>query len=213
MIGPSTAMIILYPFGIPFTSWVLLFRARNKLDDPRVKLQLGFLYEPYARVCWFWELCVMINKLVLVSFVQFFPDSYQMPAALVWLYGYLLLMLILQPYVYKSDDRLDLFEISLLMLLCLCGHVLNTSPTLDPTTNFLLSIVLIGLFVIVFLTFNFMAIRLIVRKSRTLIMKFLAKYRREKRQKKPFVLGRTPSIGGLQGNEPPVAQPAEPAEL
>lgn len=83
--------------------------------------------------------------------------------------------------MYKSDDRLDLFACSLLMLLCLCGHVLNTSPTLDPTTDFLLSLVLILLFIVLFLIFNFMAVRLIVRKSRTFFMKRLAQHRRDKR--------------------------------
>jgi len=83
MIWPSLVMILMYPFGIPFVTFVLLYRARTVLDEPKVRFQLGFLYESYTRVAWFWELVVMANKLFLTSFVGFFPDAMQMPAALI----------------------------------------------------------------------------------------------------------------------------------
>jgi hypothetical protein len=181
MIGPSIAMILLYPFGIPFVTWVLLFRARRVLDATKTQLELGFLYESYATACWYFEMLVMLNKLFLVSFVGFFPDLAQMPVALGWLLGYICTVLLIRPYQYKSDDRLDLFATSLLMLMCLCGHVLNTQPQLDETTDFIMSLVLIGLFVIVFLTFNFMAVRLLVRKARVLLgSRFVRDFRRKK---------------------------------
>jgi len=188
MIGPSVVMILLYPFGIPFITWNLLYRSRKNLDAAKTQLQLGFLYESYSSVCWYFEMLVMLNKLFLVSFVGFFPDAAQMPVALCWLFGYICTVLLIRPYQYKSDDRLDMFAISLLMLLCLCGHVLNTQPQLDPTTDFIMSLVLIALFVIVFLTFNFMAIRLLVRKARVLLgSRFIRNLKR--RQSGAFSLG------------------------
>jgi len=211
MIGPSIGMILLYPFGIPFVTGVLLYRSRAILDLTKTQLELGFLYESYAGVCWYFEMLVMSNKLFLVSFVGFFPDIAQMPVALGWLFGYICTVLLIRPYQYKSDDRLDLFATSLLMLLCLCGHVLNTQPQLDGTTDFIMSLVLIALFVIVFLTFNFMALRLLVRRARVLLgSRFVRDFKRRKKDHQgAFTLGQAqkalqsePETDGVQF-EPP----------
>lgn len=92
--------------------------------------------------------------------------------------GYLNIVLLVRPYVRKSDDRLDLFAMSLLILLCMCGNVLTIERALDSSTDFVLSLLLIGLFVGVFLMFNVMMIRLLVRKARACLTKRFAENRR-----------------------------------
>lgn len=178
MIPPSTVMILVYPFGIPFFTFILLYRSRKRLFATDVRVRLGFLYESYNKYNWYFEMVVMVNKLFLVAFVGFFPDTMQMPAAMLWLLGYLNVVLLVRPYVRKSDDRLDLFAMSLLILLCMCGNVLTVERALDSSTDFVLSLLLIGLFVGIFLMFNVMMIRLLVRKARACLTKRFA----EKRQ-------------------------------
>lgn len=179
MIGPSTVMILIYPFGIPFVTFLLLYRSRKRLDATDVRVRLGFLYESYNKYNWYFEMVVMINKLFLVAFVGFFPDGMQMPAAMIWLLLYLTIVLLVRPYVRKSDDRLDLFAMSLLVLLCMCGNVLTTERSLDPSTDFVLSLLLIGLFIGVFLVFNVMMVKLLVRKARSCVTARFAEKRKK----------------------------------
>lgn len=68
--------------GIPFFTFILLYRSRKRLFATDVRVRLGFLYESYDKYNWYFEMVVMINKLFLVAFVGFFPDRMQMPAAM-----------------------------------------------------------------------------------------------------------------------------------
>lgn len=185
MIAPSAVMMLCYPFGIPFFTFLVLYRNRKQLGVTNVRIRLGFLYEAYNKYNWYFEMVVMINKLFLVAFVGFFPDDWQMPAAMLWLLGYITTVLLVRPYVRKSDDRLDLFAASLLILLCMCGNVLTIERALDPSTDLVLSLLLIGLFIGVVLMFNVMMVRLLVRKARAYIT-----YRFAEKRKKMMTIAR-----------------------
>src|SRR5688572_6877271 len=84
--------------GIPVYYWFLLHRNRNRMQQPGIRVQLGFLYEgeargllgspqevtphdhplallaaAYDRDSWWFELVDMINKLFLTSLLPFLP--------------------------------------------------------------------------------------------------------------------------------------------
>ena len=50
---------------------MVLYKRRNNLSDPRVKLQFGFLYDGYEAEYYYWEFWVMMRK-VMVIFVSVF---------------------------------------------------------------------------------------------------------------------------------------------
>lgn len=69
-------MIIVYPFGIPFTFWRILFRNRRKLGEPDVRAKMGFLYDAYHYEVWWFEMvrtkvtghlsrCILMGSLIV----------------------------------------------------------------------------------------------------------------------------------------------------
>ena len=49
----------------------------------------------------------MLNKLFLSSLVLFFPADMRLPAGMVWSVGFIILLLLLQPYVRATDGKLS----------------------------------------------------------------------------------------------------------
>lgn len=48
----------------------------------------------------------MLNKLVLSIAIAFVPVEYCIRVAMLWMGIYLILCLVLNPYIHKGDDRL-----------------------------------------------------------------------------------------------------------
>jgi len=137
--------IALYPIGIPFFFWVMIYSNRTKLRFPDVRVQLGFLYEAYTAQMWWFELIDMANKLILTSIIAFLPADVQMPIGFGWAVLYLDILLILKPYIRKGDDRLHLFaqlEICMILLAGWIFYSMQTS-TLDTTSDVAMSVILI----------------------------------------------------------------------
>ena len=63
--------LMLYTIGIPLFGFLILYKRRTRLKDPRIKLQFGFLYDGYEEKYYYWELWVMMRK-VLIIFVSVF---------------------------------------------------------------------------------------------------------------------------------------------
>ncbi|OQR84804.1 hypothetical protein THRCLA_10799 [Thraustotheca clavata] len=67
--------IIGITFGIPGFAWYVLRARRTMLDDPRIKLQFGFLYDGYKLEYYYWEIWIMMRK-VLVSVISVFLKNW-----------------------------------------------------------------------------------------------------------------------------------------
>src|SRR5262249_38540827 len=83
----------------------------------------------------------------------------QMPFALVWTTGYLIIILLWPPFVRKVDDRLQLFTVIELFLVQFCANMLvySNTDTLDPTADLTMSVILIAITVGVLVLFIVMA--------------------------------------------------------
>lgn len=94
----------------------------------------------------------MIAKFYMTSLLAFFSNQMQLPAALVFMGLYIILALLLPPYLRKGDDRLHLFAQCLVMLLCLCAYVLSdvdsTAEALDD--RFVVVVVACFIYIVVF---------------------------------------------------------------
>eukprot|EP00949_MAST-11_sp_MAST-11-sp1_P004049 g4049.t1 len=61
------AAVILYTISVPVILFLALFRKRKKLGDPIVMLEVGFLYMPYKRRWYFWEMVSVTRKLLIIN--------------------------------------------------------------------------------------------------------------------------------------------------
>jgi len=115
----------------------------------------------------------MANKLFLTSLVMFFPVRIQMPAALFWITGFVILVLLNYPWIRKGDDRLHLYCQNNIYLVILAGYVLSSIDVSDGygDDDLAMSVVLIILTIALFLLFILMT----VQNSRKLIRLFQAR--------------------------------------
>jgi hypothetical protein len=127
----TTAMILVFPIGIPVIFFVMLYRHRARLSSAGVRNKLGFLYEGYEYDMWWFELLDMLNKLVISSMLVFVDPLWQMPLGMLCCCSYTLVLLLCQPYIRKSDDRLALTAQMFIFLILLAGYVTITRVELD----------------------------------------------------------------------------------
>jgi len=139
---------LIYPIGIPAFFFWMLWRYRDRLDEPGVRGQLGFLYDAYERDYWYFEMIDMGHKLFVTSLLAFFPTALQMSMGLLAVFLYLAIVLLARPYFRKSDDRLFILGQGELVLIMMAANVFyfnKASPALDAFMAFVL--------IAVFLTF------------------------------------------------------------
>jgi len=144
-VGAACLMVILYPIGIPTLFGYIIWKYRYRLDEPGIRIQMGFLYEAYWLDMWWFELSDMINKVFLTAVVGFFPSNVQMPIALCWITSYLGLILLRTPYIRKGDDRLHQFVLVQLYCIIYVAYILvdNGNNPLGESSDLALSIILI----------------------------------------------------------------------
>jgi len=151
--------LLLYPAGIPLTFFALLYVNRHQLTEPKVRLQLGFLYDGYSIDMWWFEMVDMLHKLLLTGVLAFVPVDAAVPMALVFTICYTIIILVKRPYLRKGDDRLHLLGQTELYLLILSAFVLDHYDRLDDTSDALLSALLIVITIGFFFTFIFQLTR------------------------------------------------------
>jgi hypothetical protein len=146
--------IFLYPLGIPLFFYKKLREyvsgktGANRLDQKGVRCQIGFIYDGFDRRVWYFELIDMLHKMVCTSLVPFFPLVAQLPMVMVFMVFFLIIILVLNPYIRKGDDRLHLIAQTELIMIMMAGNVFRQEQP-DALIDLILSIVLIG-FVCVF---------------------------------------------------------------
>jgi len=209
---------ILYPLGIPLFFFYLLYSNRRTFHHPEVILQLGFLFEAYQYDMWWFEMVDMANKLLLTSILPFLPPTWQMQAGMFVCLGFILVMLVKAPYVRKGDDRLHLFAEVEIFLVAFCGWILLDSGAarLEETINWLLSVVLIALTVLLIVIFLLMSVRNIKKMWQRRIRKKnqLAVMEKRKEQLKLVKAARSNSIaGGEDDSGSPVTPNDGPAPV
>jgi hypothetical protein len=172
-LGAMVTMLIIYPIGIPAVFGTTLYLNRKHLMNPGIRMQLGFLYEAYHLEIWWFELVDMLHKLTMTSLLKFVSISYQMPTGMCVVTIYIIIILLGQPYLRKSDDRLHLFVQIELFLVVLAGFILVSTAEagLPENTDVLLSAVMIVMTIGVIVLFAFMAVMNIRKMIRTYLRK------------------------------------------
>ena len=107
-----------YGFGIPFAGFLLLKKEQQKLHTKEVLGTLGFLYSGFRKGTYYWEMIIMVRKM-LVVFIVVFLDNYthfQLYAAMWTLLFFTLLNIFTRPFKFKvlwSLENMSLMTISI----------------------------------------------------------------------------------------------------
>ena len=75
-------VLLVFTCGLPFLVAVQLCRKRNALYEPKVRVELGFLYVRFNYGCEYWELHEMLRKCCLVGLLIFLPEMSRCAAAI-----------------------------------------------------------------------------------------------------------------------------------
>jgi hypothetical protein len=157
--------ILVYPLGIPLFIYKMLkgyryskvktsksedgkketFAYKNRLSEKGIRAQLGFLYDCYNGGKWYFEIVDMGHKLIATSLIAFFPWQVQLPMGMMFLMGYLAILLCMNPYIRKGDDMLHLVAQTELILILMAGNCVESAEVVDATLDWILSIVLIAM--------------------------------------------------------------------
>lgn len=125
----SIPLILIYPIGIPAFFYLLLRTNKHALHEKNIQAQLGFLYSGYTSQCWWFELADTFHKLFVTSVIAFFPKEAQLPIGMSAVTLYLIFILVLSPYLRRSDDILATIVQCELLLILMVGYVFSSLPS------------------------------------------------------------------------------------
>ena len=74
--------LFLYVLGVPAAAFFLLFKNREKLDSPRTRERLGFLYSNYEPEYFYWELMVVMRLVAFAGISVMFAGDAHLQAGL-----------------------------------------------------------------------------------------------------------------------------------
>ena len=119
--------ILLYVFGLPASGLGILYRFRNKLDEPRTRTRFGLLYDGFSRANYLYEGWVALRKLLII-FIGNFTDKLQVQLA-IGAVGMLLGHTIYrQPYQTRSLVHLDELLLSCVFFTYWVGGIFTVFP-------------------------------------------------------------------------------------
>ena len=92
--------LMLYALGMPLGIFIIMWRARHRLDTNKYRFRLGLLFSGYRSNRWWWELVVSTRKVMIISLASFgFNEDVQVHLVL----GLMLILLICH-YTFQPFD-------------------------------------------------------------------------------------------------------------
>jgi len=160
----TICMVFVYPIGIPLLFYLLI----RFLRQGESMSSIGFLYEAYEKDTWYFELVDMFVKLILTSLLAFFPTGAQLQMGMAVIGCYINIILVFRPYIRTLDDQLHLVALNEIMLLLLCGIILQFVGGFEQNTGVdaVLSVLLITIILGTMLIFVYNALRFAVKLIR-----------------------------------------------
>lgn len=134
---------IMFPVAIPLFFAIILFYNRRRLHYPETLIKLGFLYAAYFDDVWWFEIVDVLHKLSLTSLLIFVPLDYKIATGLGIVLCYLILFLVVRPYIRKGDDRLHGIVLTEILLILLAGYVFRESGRIDHKMDIVLGVLFI----------------------------------------------------------------------
>jgi hypothetical protein len=153
--------LIFYVIGLPLFCFLILWRNRRDLDNPRLKFKYGILYSGYRYQSYYWECIVAVRKAVLFFITIILATVGAEPHALIGILvtlAFTLQHVQKRPYhkVTKARDTLDTAETYALVLVLLtlwCGLFFFQEISQSGYLLYLLSVGALGINVLLLLVF------------------------------------------------------------
>jgi len=119
--------VAVYPLGLPYLYFVVMYRNRHRFHLEQVNAQFGFLYNQYEPQCWHYELIEMARKLLLTGVITFFmPETISQIAFAMLISGIFLCVHIhMKAFLDEDDDFLQLVSLTAATLTLFCGILLR----------------------------------------------------------------------------------------
>ncbi|EAS02542.2 transmembrane protein, putative (macronuclear) [Tetrahymena thermophila SB210] len=116
-------MLLIWMIILPGILFILLRRNRQNLDSIEVKLKYGFLYKEYQTHAFYWEFIKMAEKLAIILALNFYSQSINTKAILVFVVitSYGLLAMIIHPYLESDVNEIDVNSTHICALTVLLG--------------------------------------------------------------------------------------------
>ena len=128
---------VVYVGGIPILFGWLLWRYRNWVEDPKIKCWLGNLYYCYKRKYFWFEMVILVRRLVLAILISTLPsDNILLPALIVMtLFVALLLQVWINPFTAPIDNHFETLSISILAITFNVQYLLTINHEISGTTE------------------------------------------------------------------------------
>ena len=126
-VAVASLCILVYVVGIPAMSVYLLYKRKDRLNDPKTVNLFGSLYLAYERPYWYWEAVEMLKKMVLAGglvIVAAGSSAQVLIGVLISLF-YLIVVVRLEPFDDVVDDRLQMATSLQILLNLQMGLVLK----------------------------------------------------------------------------------------
>jgi len=137
--------LICYTFGIPLIGYLALHGVRHQLSNLHVQLKYGFLYFGYRPKYYYWEIWVMVRKILLVFitvFVKAVGPLTEATSSMILVCFTLILHLHVMPY--DTDDLNSLESVSLYasLITLLCGIYFYSNELDEGSVEFFVGLII-----------------------------------------------------------------------
>ena len=139
MLPVAILSVAIYPLGIPALFAFQLWRHRKELDNDAVVARYGFLYEPYRREAFLWDIWEMLRKLLLTGvIVLIFPGkSFQVVFIALCNICFLTFILVEKPHVPGPGRTLAFLSSFAITFTMMMGLVLKAFGDAQAYSGFL----------------------------------------------------------------------------
>ena len=168
-------MTIFYVFGIPFVAQILMREHAHELDAPHIRARYQFLYGGYMKDRYYWEIVIIVRKLLMIAIIVFLANSVniQALAAVLLIVVFSILHLIYQPFEVALMDNMEMLSLGTSFVTFFCGLFLYVTDglTTDDRTVLSLAIVFSNVFFFALCLFKLITI---IRDQRAMTEKLSA---------------------------------------
>ncbi|KAL4476097.1 hypothetical protein ABPG74_009830 [Tetrahymena malaccensis] len=137
--------LLIWGFIIPFFILFKLNKNKDKLDNAKIRLIYGFLYQDYKTRNFYWEFIKSYMKIVIVCIYNFYGDPYtnKLVIALIVFILYLVILVKFTPYQMIYFQKTDRNSMLVIIVLVIMNIFLYNKP--DSVQSQIFYIILLGI--------------------------------------------------------------------
>jgi hypothetical protein len=165
----GAAAVLVYPIGIPVTFYYMLWKNQQRIyDDSQgnrqeyAQARVGFICQSYTKDAWYWEIVVILQKLMLTGAIIFFHPgtTLQLAAAFCIAFTFLVSDAVVQPFVNSAEGRLQRTANISMVLTIFGGILLKTKAASEGSAmeQTVISYLMIAINACVFIAFVIQAV-------------------------------------------------------